>query len=419
MRNSFRRTVCLAAAVMALAIAACGRADTLHDSTTAEDTMTEGITTEEMTEGTTTEEAATEAVTESPVLRIGVIESVSGELGAYGKNAAEAIRIAVDEINAAGGINGYMLEFYLKDDESDAEKSVLAYHELKEQGVQMIFGGITSDICIAVAEETKSDNVFQFIPSCVIEECAKYPNVFQLYLTNSAQGAANARCIGKNNLADKVAVIYDTSTVYSMDIYEGFLREAANWNFQIVAVEGFTNTKEQDFFVPLQKFEEAGAELVFFPIYYKAAALLLTQADSMEYVPIFFGIDDLNGILNTQDFDWRLAEGVMLSAPYAVDAADELTVHFVTTYIQRCGTLPDRFAVEAYDGMYALKAALEECGAAPDMNASDICAALEKAMLEISIDGLTGFDITWNEAGEAAKTPRMAKIVKGVYINME
>ena len=401
MRKSFKKTVSLALmAMMTLAMTACGSPSTSNNPT--------------QQAGTTAQGASDKAT-----FKIGVIGPLTGDAAIYGENVANAAQIAVDEINAAGGVNGFMLELNAQDDEHDAEKSVNAYNAAKDWGAQMILGSVTSVPCIAVTEKTKADNMFQLTPSGSAVECAKYPNNFRVCFADPDQGAASARYIGENNLGSKIAIIYDSSTVYSTGIYESFVQGAANQKFEIVATEAFTADNATDFSVQLQKAKDLGADLVFLPIYYQAASLILAQANSMGYAPTFFGVDGMDGILSVENFDKSLAEGVMLLTPFAADAKDELTVNFVTTYQQRHNDTPNQFAADAYDGIYAIKAALEKAGATPDMSVSDLCDALEKAMVEISIDGLTGAGITWNEAGEPNKEPKAVKIVDGVYVSMD
>lgn len=402
MRKSFKKAVSLAvAAMMTLAMAACGSPSTSNDPTQNAGTTAAGGT-------------------EKPTFKIGIIGPLTGDAAIYGENVVNAAQIAVDEINAAGGVNGFMLEINAQDDEHDAEKSVNAYNSVKDWGAQMILGSVTSVPCIAVTEKTKADNMFQLTPSGSAVECAKYANNFRVCFSDPDQGAASARYIGENNLGTKVAVIYDSSTVYSTGIYESFVQGAANQKFEIVAAEAFTADNATDFSVQLQKAKDSGADLVFLPIYYQAASLILAQANSMGYAPTFFGVDGMDGILSVENFDKSLAEGVMLLTPFAADAKDDLTVKFVTTYQQKHNNaIPNQFAADAYDGVYALKAALEKAGATPDMSVSDLCEALKKAMVEISIDGLTGAGITWNEAGEPNKEPKAVKIVNGVYVSMD
>jgi len=351
--------------------------------------------------------------------KIGGIGPTTGDAAAYGQGVMNAIQMAVDEINAAGGVNGYQLELNFQDDENNAEKAVNAYNSLKDWNMQVLLGCVTSQPCIAVAEKTNEDNIFQLTPSGTAVDCTKYDNAFRICFSDPAQGTMSARYIGENNLGTKVAVIYDSSGVYSSGIYENFAKEAANQPFEIVSAEAFTSESNKDFSVQLQKAKDAGAEVLFLPIYYAEASLILTQADSMGFDPIFFGVDGMDGILSGVDnFDTSLAEGVMLLTPFAADATDDMTVHFVTTYQEKFGGTPNQFAADAYDCVYALKAGLEKCGATPSDSASDICEALKGAFVEISIDGLTGAGITWTADGEPNKEPKAVIIKDGAYTAM-
>ena len=184
----------------------------------------------------------------------------------------------MDEINAAGGINGAKIEFNFQDDEADSEKAVNAYNTLKDWGVQALLGTVTSTPCIAVAEKTAQDGVFQLTPSGSAVDCVTNDNVFRVCFSDPNQGAASAAYIAKNDLAKKVAVIYNSSDVYSSGIYEKFAAEAAAQGLEIVAAEAFTADSNKDFTVQVQKAKDSGAELLFLPIYYTEASLILAQA---------------------------------------------------------------------------------------------------------------------------------------------
>ena len=324
-------------------------------------------------------------------------------------------QIAVDEINADGGINGYQIEFNFQDDEHDAEKSVNAYNTLKDWGVQVLMGTVTSAPCVAVADKTNADNMFQITPSGSSVECAQNPNVFRVCFSDPDQGAASATYIAENKLAEKISVIYDSSDVYSSGIYEKFAAEAANQGLEIVDAEAFTADSNKDFSTQLQKAKDAGADLVFLPIYYTEASLILKQADTMGYAPKFFGCDGMDGILQVENFDTKLAEGLMLLTPFAADAQDELTQKFVTSYKENYGETPIQFAADAYDAIYAIKAAMEEADITPETSVSDTCDKMKEAMLKIKVNGLTGEDMTWTEDGEPHKAPKAVKVVDGAY----
>ena len=358
---------------------------------------------------------STTAFADGDAFKVGGIGPVTGGAAVYGQAVKNATELAVNEINALGGVQ---FEFQFEDDEHDAEKSVNAYNSLKDWGMQMLLGTVTSAPCIAVAAETANDNMFQLTPSGSAVECVQNPNAFRVCFSDPNQGTASAQYIGENKIATKIGVIYDSSDVYSSGIYEKFAAEAANQGLEIVSAEAFTADSKTDFTVQLQKAKDAGAELVFLPIYYTEASLILTQANGMGFAPMFFGCDGLDGLLNVEGFDTSLAEGVMLLTPFAADADDELTQKFVAAYKEAYGDTPNQFAADAYDGMYAIKAAIEKSGVTLDMSASDICDAMEVAMTEISIDGLTGEGMTWTADGEPNKAPKAVKITDGAYAAM-
>ncbi|HHX13108.1 MAG TPA: ABC transporter substrate-binding protein, partial [Clostridiales bacterium] len=275
---------------------------------------------------------------------IGGMGPLTGGAASYGLHVKWAAEIAVEEINAAGGINGKQIEFKFEDDEHDPEKAVNAYNNLKDWGVQMVMGAVTSAPSVAVAEETKNDNMFMITPSGSAPAVVKYDNAFQVCFSDPNQGTASAKYIDEKGLATKEAVIYDSSEVYSSGIYEKFASEAKNANFEIVAAEAFTADSKSDFAVQLQKAKDSGAELVFLPIYYQEAVLVLTQANDMGYKPIFFGCDGLDGILGVENFNTDLAENVMLLTPFAADATDEKTQNFVAKFKEAHDEVPNQFA---------------------------------------------------------------------------
>lgn len=392
------------ALAMAASLTACGSSSSTTETTAAA-----------AADATTAAAGASSEASSGKGFKIGGIGPVTGAAAVYGLAVKNGAQIAVDEINADGGINGYQIEFNFQDDEHDAEKSVNAYNTLKDWGMQVLMGTVTSAPCVAVADKTNADNMFQITPSGSSVECAQNPNVFRVCFSDPDQGAASATYIAENKLAEKIAVIYDSSDVYSSGIYEKFAAEAANQGLEIVDAEAFTADSNKDFSTQLQKAKDAGADLVFLPIYYTEASLILKQADTMGYAPKFFGCDGMDGILQVENFDTKLAEGLMLLTPFAADAQDELTQKFVTSYKENYGETPIQFAADAYDAIYAIKAAMEEADITPDTSVSDTCDKMKEAMLKIKVNGLTGEDMTWTEDGEPHKAPKAVKVVDGAY----
>ena len=393
-------SVSLAAAMVA-SMTACGSNNTAE--TTAAAAAAE-----------TTAAAESQTAADGASFKIGVTGPLTGAAAAYGNAVVNGAKLAADEINAAGGVNGYTFEINGQDDENDTEKAINAYNTLKDWGMQILVGTTTSKPCIAVAAETANDNMFQITPSGSAVECVANDNVFRVCFADPDQGTASAKYIGEHKLATKVAIIYDSSTEYSSGLREAFVNEAANQGIEIVADEAFTADTNTDFSVQLDKAKDAGAELVFLPIYYQEASIILKQASDKEFAPIFFGCDGMDGILSVENFDKSLAEGLMLLTPFST--TEETSKAFTDAYVAAYGIEPNQFAADSYDAVYAVKAAIEQSGVTPDMSVSDICEGLKTAMTEIKIDGLTGSDMTWNAAGEPNKAPKAVMIENGEYV---
>ena len=352
---------------------------------------------------------------ETAAIKVGLIGPMTGDAASYGVSVAQGAELAVGEVNAQGGVQ---LELNVQDDEHDPEMSVNAYNTLWDWGAQMIIGTVTTSPCIAVAAEAYNDRMFMLTPSASSTDViADKDNVYQICFTDPAQGSASAQYIAEHGLATKVAVIYNNADAYSTGIYQTFEAEAAELGLEVVAVATFTN-ETTDFSVQLTQAREAGAELVFLPIYYTPASMILQQAANMEFKPIFFGVDGMDGILNIEGFDTSLAEGVMLLTPFSADATDELTVNFVTNYEAAYGATPDQFAADAYDAVYTIYAAINAAGITADTPTEECCDLLIEAMQGLEIEGVTG-TMTWDATGAVTKTPTAVRIENGVYVGFD
>ena len=356
---------------------------------------------------------------EGETFKIGAIGPMTGGAAQYGLAVVNAAELAVKEINEAGDINGYQVEYQKQDDEHDAEKAVNAYNALKDWGMQILDGTTTSAPCIAVAEKTAADNMFQITPSGSAVECVAHDNVFRVCFADPDQGVASADYIADNEIGTKIGVIYDSSDVYSSGIEAKFVEEAAAKGLEVYDPQAFTADSKTDFSAQLQNISNAGCDVVFLPIYYSEASIILTQADKMGFEPTFFGCDGLDGILSMENFDVALAEGVMLLTPFAADAEDELTQNFVAAYQEAYGEIPNQFAADSYDAIYAIKAAIEDQGLTPDMSVSDLCEGLKKGITNITFAGLTSEEITWAASGEPTKAPKAVIIQDGAYVSAE
>lgn len=348
--------------------------------------------------------------------KIGGTGPLTGDAAIYGNAVKNGAQLAVDEINAEGGVQ---FELKMEDDENDPEKAVSAYNALKDWGVQLSLGSVTSKPGEATATENFADRIFALTPSASAPAVTEgKDNVFQMCFSDPNQGTASAEYIADNQMGTKIAIIYKNDDVYSSGIYEKFKAEAETKGLNIVSTTTFTSSSATDFSVQLGEAKAAGADLLFLPIYYQPASLILQQAKSMGYAPKFFGVDGMDGILTLEGFDTALAEGVMLLTPFNADAEDEKTQSFVTKYKEQFGDVPNQFAADAYDCVYAYKAAIEASGATPDMSAEELCDLMIQTFPTLTFDGLTGEGVTWDSTGAVSKSPKGMVIQNGAYVGM-
>lgn len=360
-------------------------------------------------------EAGTEAPAEAGSFYFGGVGPITGDAAIYGQAVMNGCQIAVDEINAAGGVNGAQIQFKFEDDVADGETSVNAYNSLMDWGMQVLVGPVTTGAAISVSAKVYEERVFALTPSASFPDVtAGKDNMFQLCFTDPNQGSGSAVYMGTNMAGAKVAVIYRNDDAYSQGIRDTFVTEAANQGIEVVYEGTFTKDTATDFSVQLTAAQSAGADTVFLPIYYQPASVILAQAKAMDYAPTFFGVDGMDGILDMPGFDVSLAEGLVLMTPFC--ATVESSQSFVDAYVAAYGATPNQFAADAYDGVYIVKEALEKAGCTADMSNEEICDALVSVMTSLKFTGLTGTDMTWNTEGQVSKAPTAYVVKDGQYV---
>ncbi len=359
----------------------------------------------------------TTAAAAAGTVKIGMSGPLTGGASAYGLAVKAGMEVAVEEINAKGGLQ---IEFNAQDDEADGEKAVSAYNVLKDWGMQVMAGQVTTGAALQVAGETVEDNMFNLTPSASAETLAlSGANIFQMCFTDPNQGASAAELVSTKALGTKVGVIYDSSDDYSSGLYKGFSDKAAELGLEIVATTSFTADNKADLSTQVTQCQDAGADLVFLPIYYTEAAQILSYANKIGYAPKFFGCDGMDGILTVEGFDTTLAEGLALMTPFDANASDEATQSFVAKFKEKMdGLVPNQFAADGYDVIYALYNAMTAAGITGSESASEICTALEAQFATMTIDGLTGTGMHWDENGMISKAPAAVVIENGVYVPM-
>ena len=382
--------------------------------------------------GSSSTPAASSGDAAAAAFKIGGAGPLTGGAAIYGNAAKQGAEIAVEEINALGGIQ---LALKYEDDAHDAEKSVNAYNTLKDWGMQIFLGSVTSTPCVATSAESNGDHMFLLTPSASSTDVLggvanpltgtvdipRKDNAFQMCFMDPNQGSASAQYISDKDLATKVAIIYKNDDVYSTGIYNSFITKAEELNLDVVSTTTFTTDSQTDFSVQITDAKSNGADLVFLPMYYDAASLILTQSEAAGYDAKFFGVDGMDGILTVEGFDTALAEGVMLLTPFNADSDDEATKSFVAKYQEKFNETPNQFAADGYDCVYAIYEALKNQNATPDMDASALCDLLIAEFTSDSFvfDGLTGDGMTWDNTGAVSKSPKGMVINNGAYVGLD
>ena len=350
--------------------------------------------------GDTSSDASTDSSTDSSAaaptgaaFKLGGTGPLTGAAAIYGVAAKNGATIAVEEINAKGGDIQFDLRY--EDDVHDAEKAVNAYNTLKDWGMQLSLGSVTSKPAEATSVKNNEDRIFALTPS------------------------ASATYISEKKLGTKIAVIWKNDDVYSKGIHETFVAKAEELGLEIVSDTTFADGNDTDFSVQLTDAQKKGADLVFLPMYYQPASLILAQAQGMSYAPKWFGVDGMDGILTMDGFDTELAEGVMLLTPFNADAEDQQTKDFVAKYQEKYNEIPNQFAADAYDCVYAYYQALTNAKATPDMNATTLCDLMIQQFTTMTFNGLTGTDVTWDSTGAVSKQPKGMVIQNGAYVGLD
>ena len=324
--------------------------------------------------GDTSSDASTDSSTDSSAaaptgaaFKLGGTGPLTGAAAIYGNAAKNGAEIAVEEINAEGGDIQFDLRY--EDDVNDAEKAINAYNTLKDWGMQISLGSVTTKPCEATSTETYSDRIFALTPSASSKAVIEgKDNQYQMCFMDPNQGSASAQYISEKKLGTKIAIIWKNDDVYSKGIYQTFTEKAKELKLDIVSETTFADGNDTDFSVQITDAKDKGADLIFLPMYYQPASLILAQASSMGYEPKFFGVDGMDGILTQEGFDKKLAEGVMLLTPFNADSKDEKTQAFVKKYQDdpTCADLHNAVLQQdweaAFRGAHTLKGVAQNLG---------------------------------------------------------
>ena len=331
------------------------------------------------------------------VIKIGGIGPLTGSYANYGTSVRNGAKIAVDEINAAGGIDGKQIELLFEDSQADPESAVSAYGKLMDDGMDVSLGGVFSGETASITAAAVADDILLLTPSGSADKAIEgNDKAFRVCFYDSYQGAAAANYIKDNEMATEVGVLYESDYDYSVGLYEAFVAECEKLDLSIVETQTFTTTTATDFSTQIDALVASGVKLVFMPIYAEEASTFLTQAKGKFADDVyFFGADGLDGILGKVEQDPSIADNVLMLTPFAADSEDAKVKAFVESYKKAYNATPDQFAADGYDAVYIIKAAIEAAGSTSGEE-------LAKTMTTLEYTGVTG-SMTWGADGNTVK----------------
>ena len=343
--------------------------------------------------------------------KIGTIGPLTGAAASYGKSVTQGVELGCKDFST----KELPLVSKAEDDQADGEKAVNAFNTLLDWGMQALVGPTTTGASVAVAAECGNDpKTFMITPSASSEDVTDGKDcVFQVCFTDPNQGVNAAKFLAQKYADEKFVLFYNSGDAYSSGIADSFKAQAAESKLEIVDEETFKDDSATSFTNQLTKAKQAGATMIFAPIYYTPASVLLKNAKDMGYDMTLMGTDGMDGLLSVEGFDTSLAEGVLLMTPFSAD--DEKNADFVKAYKEEYDETPNQFAADAYDCVHAIAEAIDKAGIDTTADGADIAAELARAMRKIKIDGLTG-ELTWNDEGQVEKPATAYVIQDGKYI---
>lgn len=345
---------------------------------------------------------------DATTVKIGGIGPLTGAYANYGLSEKNGAELAVKEINEAGGIAGKQIELSYQDSQGESESAVNAYGKLMDWGMEVSLGCVLSGENASVVAAARDDDVLLITPSGSADKCIDgNSRAFRVCFYDSYQGAAAAQYIKENNIVDTVGVLYQSDVDYSVGLYNAFVDQCGKLGITIAETQTFTDSTSTDFSTQVNALVASGVKLVFIPIYAEEASTFLTQARGKFASDVyFFGADGLDGILGKVEQDPTIANNVLMLTPFAADNPSENVQSFVKKYQEAYGATPDQFAADAYDAVYAIKAAIEKAGS----TSGD---ALASALTSLTVEGVTG-TMTWGSDGNTSKNASAILYYDGV-----
>lgn len=338
---------------------------------------------------------------------IGATGPLTGDAASYGLSVQKGAELAIEQINANGGLNGIKFDFQMVDDEAKADKVSSAYDTLKSKGMQASIGSVTSGACLQFASVSAEDNLFFITPSASSADVIEQSNAYRVCFGDPDQGYLAAENLVKTY--NKIGVIYNSDDAYSSGVFEAFESKMGDLNKTFVK-KPFTSTTKTNFAEQVTALKAENCDVVFLPIYYQEAWLIIQEAETQGYKVPFFGCDGLDGLAEYSE-NSPLVSGVKYLTPFDVASKDEKVSAFVKAFETKYGTKPDQFAADGYDAVMVIYEAMKAADIKDvNISASDLCDKI-KAVIngDFTYVGATG-SMTWDASGAPTKAPNIVTI---------
>ena len=341
---------------------------------------------------------------------IGVSGPLTGGAAMYGIAVKNSAQMAVDEINANGGLNGVKFKLIATDDMHDATKVSTNYSSMLESGMQVSLGTVTTAPGLEFKNLANDDNVFFLTPSASGDKIPEFENGYQMCFADGNQGKVAADFVNSKYDGQTIGVFYKSDEDYSKGIFKQF-KENLSSSISIVETS-FTEANATDFSVQIDTLKSC--KFIFMPTYYGPASTFMQQAkDILAADAVYYGCDGFDGIDNIDGFDINtIPQKVTMLSHFNSKATDGAAKTFIDKYVAKFGkdTL-NQFGASAYDCVYAIYGAMKKAidsGKKIDVtiSASDLCDILKEQFqggyaLE---NAVTGEKITWDKNGYVNKS---------------
>ena len=342
-------------------------------------------------------------------IKIGGLAPLTGDVSQYGTAVDNAVKLAVADINAAGGVLGKQVEYICYDEKGDANEAVNAYNKLvNDDGVVALVGDVTSKPTEAVAQRALDDNLPMITASGTAEGITQgRPNVFRACFIDPFQGQLMASYAINKLGAKTAAILFDNGDPYSTGIADAFEAYAKENGLEIVAKEGY-QTGTPDFNSQLTTIKEKNPDVLMIPVYYQDVALIAVQAKNLGLTSKMLGADGWDGVLEKIDApNVDALKDVYFCSQYSAESTDENLQSFLATYKETYGLEANMFAVLGYDAMQIMAAAINKAGSTdPD--------AIIAALGETNYAGLTG-TTTFDESNNPVREAIITTVADGAY----